>query len=140
MDITSTSKTKPQAEHGHAMSRTSSMNLLLNSGTLTPSSAEPATMSIIHLISQQFNSMTPQPSIPITSHTSSSISFLLCITASCLHSSLLQPLHRQNQENLYYSNQYYKHTLPGILGSSLLTYYLDSWNATGSSSNGNSLR
>ena len=121
-------------------SRISSLNLLLSSGTLIPSSAEPAAMSIIHLISPQFNSMTPQPSIPSTSHTSSSILFLLCITASHSHSSLLQPLHRLNLENLYYSSQYYKHTLPGILGSSLLTYHLESWNNTGSSSNGNSLR
>ena len=44
-------------------------------------------MSIIHLISPRFNSMTPQPSFSITSHTSSSILFLLCITASYLHSS-----------------------------------------------------
>ena len=122
------------------MSRILSLNLLLSSGTSTPSLAEPASMSIIHLISPRFNSMTPQPSFSITSHTSSSILFLLCITASYLHSSLLRPLHRQNQENLYYSSQYYKHTLPGILGSSLLTYHLESWNNTGSSSNGNSLR
>ena len=116
------------------MLRISSLNLLLSSGTLTPSLAEPAIMLIIHLISPRFNSMTPQPSIPITSHTSSSILFLLCITASYSHSSLLWPLHRQNQENLYYSSQYYKLTLPSILGSSLLTYHLESWNSTGSSS------
>ena len=116
------------------------MNLLLSSETLTPSLAEPAAMSIIHLISPRFNSMTPQPSFfSITSHTSSSILYLLCITALYSHSSLLRPLHRQNQENLYYSSQYYKHTLPSILGSSLLTYHLESWNNTGNSSNGNSL-
>ena len=57
-------KPKPQAEHDHAMSKILSLNLLLSSGTLTPSLAEPATMSIIHLISPRFNSMTPQPSFP----------------------------------------------------------------------------
>ena len=122
------------------MSKILSLNLLSSSGTLTPSLAELAAMSIIHLISPQFNSMTPQPSFPIISHTSSPILFLLCITASHLHSSPSRPLHRQNQENLYYSSQYYKHTLPGILGSSLLTYHLESWNNTGSFSNGNLLR
>ena len=99
-----------------AMSRTSSLNLLLNSGTLTLSLAGPATMSIIHLISQQFNSMTLQPSMVTTPNTSSPILFLLCITGLCSPSHRSRPLHRQNQENRCYSSQFYKHTPPDIPG------------------------
>ena len=46
------------------MLRISFLNLLLSSGTLTPSLAEPVAISIIHPISLQFNLMTPQTSVP----------------------------------------------------------------------------
>ena len=61
--------TKPQAEHDHAMSRTSFLNLPLSSGILTPSLAEPVAISIIHPIYPQFNSMILQTNVPITLHT-----------------------------------------------------------------------
>ena len=69
MDITSTSKTKPQEEHDHATSRISFLNLPLSSGTLTPSLAEPVAISIIHPIYLQFNSLILQTNVPITLHT-----------------------------------------------------------------------
>ena len=84
MDITSTSKTKLQEEHDHAMSRISFLNLPLSSGTLTPNLAEPVAISIIHPIYLQFISLIPQTSVPVTLHTlhtSASTLFLIYITA-----------------------------------------------------------
>ena len=136
-----TLKTKPQAVHGHATSRISSLNLLFEFWNIDTQFSR-ASCYVNHPSNLPNNStqwhldlVFPSHLIPLHQYC-----FYSALTASCSHSSLLQPLHRQNQENLYYSNQYYKHTLPGILGSSLLTYHLDSWNATGSSSNGNLLR
>ena len=138
MDITSTSKTKLQEEHDHATSRISFLNLPLSSGTLTPSLAEPVTISIIHPIYLQFNSLILQTNVPVTLHTLHQP----CFSSTLQLSTYFHPCHEHIPNGTRRISDL-STSLTSIPHQALLdhhcTHHLEIWNGTGSSSRGNSL-